>query len=369
MTAHPPADDRRHLEHALELADRGWGQVQPNPLVGAVVVRDGAVVASGWHERFGGPHAEVNALAAAGDAARGATLYVSLEPCAHHGKTPPCTDAIRRAGITRVVFAAHDPTTAAGGGAARLREAGIVVSGGLLEAEARRRNAPFFHAAVHARPWILLKLAITLDGRIARRAGVATRITGEAAHADVHHLRAGFDAVMVGAGTARVDDPLLTPRGDVAPRVPPARVVLDPAASLSAESRLARSIDEAPLLVFVADSAPADRVEALRGAGAELIPVAAGANGLDLSTVLDSLALRGVRSVLCEGGGILASALLRADLVDRLRLYVAPRLFGAAAPAAFTGGFPAADDACWALVDVTALGPDVRLTYDRARAA
>jgi len=217
MASAATADDRRYMRRALELAEAGWGHVHPNPLVGAVVVRDGVVVGEGYHTAFGAPHAEVEALRAAGERARGSTVYVTLEPCAHHGKTPPCTDALLTAGAARVVYAAEDPGQDAGGGGAVLAARGVDVSAGVERAAARRQNAAFFHALERRRCYVALKYGMSLDGRLARGAGQRTVVTGPESHAQVHRLRAGFDAIMVGGETARVDDPLLTARGDIEP--------------------------------------------------------------------------------------------------------------------------------------------------------
>jgi diaminohydroxyphosphoribosylaminopyrimidine deaminase / 5-amino-6-(5-phosphoribosylamino)uracil reductase len=208
-------EDALHMRRALELARRGWGQVRPNPMVGAVVVREGRVVGEGWHTAYGSAHAEVEAIRAAGSETRGATLYVSLEPCSHHGRTPPCTDAVREAGIARLVFAASDPNPLARGGAEILREHGVEVWGGVLEEEARELNAAFFHrfGADGSRPWVELKLALSLDARVADLEGRSAWITGPDSREEVHRLRAGHDAVAVGIGTALADDPLLTVRG------------------------------------------------------------------------------------------------------------------------------------------------------------
>lgn len=339
------------MRQALALAEAGWGRVHPNPLVGAVVVRDGAVVGTGAHREYGGPHAEVEALRAAGEAARGATLYVTLEPCAHFGKTPPCTDAILEAGIARVVLAVEDPHPEAAGGATRLEAAGVAVTRGVERESARAQNALFLRPTETGRPFVALKYGLSLDARIARRAGEATRVTGSEAEAEVHRLRAGFDAVLVGAETARVDDPRLTVRRAEPPRVPPVRVVADPRLTLSPDGRLARSAggegggSEAgggPVWVLVAEGAAesgaaAGRARALRARGVELVEVPAGPDGLDLAAALDGLWERGVRTVLCEGGGRLGAALLAASRVDRLYLFTAPRVFGSEGVAAFPG--------------------------------
>jgi diaminohydroxyphosphoribosylaminopyrimidine deaminase / 5-amino-6-(5-phosphoribosylamino)uracil reductase len=354
------------MRRALLLAERGRGCVQPNPLVGAVVTdAAGYAVGEGWHAEYGGPHAELVALRAAGSAAAGGTLYVTLEPCAHHGRTPPCTDAILAAGIRRVVFAAADPNPVAAGGAALLRAAGVDVVGGVENDAARVQNRIFFHIHEQRRCYVALKLAITLDARLGV-AGERTRLTGDAANAATQRLRAGFDALLVGSATAHIDDPLLTVRG-VAVRVPPRRVVLDSDAGLRIDSTLLRTLDAAPAVVVCATDAPAARVAALRTAGAVVLQAARSESGLALDDVLARLWLDGVHSVLCEGGGRLAASLLRAGLVDRLHLLVAPLVLGDAGVPAFP-----LPDGCppgrWRLEEVQRLGDDVALEYAPASA-
>src|SRR3989454_698868 len=274
--------ERAAMERALELARRGWGRVAPNPLVGAVVLQGGKVVGEGYHAEFGGRHAEVVALEAAGGGARGATLVVNLEPCAHHGKTPPCTDAIVAAGIGRVVAAIRDPDLLARGGAGVLRSHSVVVSLGLLAEEAAALNAPFLFAREQAeRPFVALKLATSIDGRIADAAGSSRWVSGDAAREYVHWLRAGFDAIAVGGTTALRDNPQLTVRGNVTPRKTPVRVVFDRRATL----------ERSGVRVF--------RPESLAG-------------GLRL------LRDAGIESLLCEGGGALGAKLWADSLVDRL---------------------------------------------------
>ena len=221
------ARDEQFMRRALALAEGGWGQTAPNPMVGAVVVRDGTVVAEGWHEKFGEAHAEANALTRAGAAAKGATMYVTLEPCNHSGKTPPCADALVAAKIGRVVIATRDPGTNSGGGAEKLRAAGIEVEFGLLEAESRELNAPFFHSFLSDRPWVTLKLALSIDGAIADSERGRAWLTNDQSQAEVHRIRAGVDAIAVGATTFATDHPRLTVRGPIQPRVAPARVVFD----------------------------------------------------------------------------------------------------------------------------------------------
>lgn len=325
------------MRRALALARRGWGRVAPNPLVGAVVVQDGAVVGEGWHREYGGAHAEPHALAAAGARARGATVYVTLEPCAHQGKTPPCVDALLAAGVARVVVAVRDPFPAAAGGVERLRAAGVRVDVGVLEAEARELNAPFLHAALGAaRPWVTLKLAVSLDGAVADHTRGPGWLTGPPARRWVHRLRAGADAVAVGIGTALADDPALTVRHGPAPRVAPLRVVLDRRARLPLDAALVRGARESPVLVVHAPDAPAAALRALAGAGVRLLAAgpldeALGALGRD----------HGVRHLLVEGGAALAGALWNADLVDRLIMIQAPVVLGQGAVASFEGARPA----------------------------
>jgi diaminohydroxyphosphoribosylaminopyrimidine deaminase / 5-amino-6-(5-phosphoribosylamino)uracil reductase len=338
MGATPVTDaDSAFMRRALELAEQGWGRVHPNPMVGAVVVRDGVVVGEGAHLEYGGPHAEVVALQAAGDQARGATLYVTLEPCAHHGKTPPCTDAVLAAGVGRVVFAVEDPNPLARGGGAVLSDVGIEVVAGVEREAARRQNALFLEPLERRRPFVTLKLALSLDGRLARAAGERTRVTGPEAEAEVHRLRAGFDAIMVGGRTARIDDPLLTVRGAVVPRVPPVRVVVSAAADIPLAGRLASTSDQGPVWVVAGRSTAGDRLAALEERGVRVLVVDDSAGGLDPVEVTRCLGAEGVRTVFCEGGGRLGSSLLRARLVDRMYLFHAPVLYGPGGVPAFDG--------------------------------
>lgn len=316
------------MRRALSLARRGWGQTAPNPMVGAVVVRDGAVVGEGYHARFGEAHAEVAALRAAGELARGATVYVTLEPCAHFGKTPPCTNALIAAGVARVVVAVRDPNPVAAGGLERLREAGIAVTTGVEEEAAWELNAPFFNAVASRRPWVTLKLAVSLDGAIADAEGRSRWLTGPRARAAVHLLRAGSDAVAVGIGTVLADDPLLTVRDAPAPRIPPRRVIFDRHARTPLQSRLVETAREVPTIV-VAESPDAARARALEAAGVEIL------RAPSLGDALEALAGAGVRSLLVEGGARLAGALLASALVHRLIIFQAPVLLGAGALGAF----------------------------------
>lgn len=361
MTA--PADPER-MRRAFRLAELGWGRVHPNPLVGAVLVDDaGRVLAEGWHERFGGPHAEVAALARAGTAALGATLYVSLEPCSHHGKTPPCTEAILAAGVRRVIFAARDPDRSARGGADRLRAAGVEVEAGMLEAEARRQNAPFFHWHERQQPYIALKLALSVDGAMGLPDRPRVLITGESARQEANRLRAGFDAILVGIGTVLADDPQLTVRAQSV-RVPPRRVVLDSDARLPLSSRLLA--DPAPVLVLAAPDASPERVAALQGAGVQVRRVAPGGEGLEAAGVVAALAEEGIRSVFCEGGARVARTLLGADLVERQYLFIAARRLGAEGVRPLDG-LPATTPGAWSVARSRRVGEDALLVLERER--
>jgi diaminohydroxyphosphoribosylaminopyrimidine deaminase/5-amino-6-(5-phosphoribosylamino)uracil reductase len=307
--------DHEHLTRAIELAERGVGSVSPNPVVGAVVVRDDRVVGEGWHEEYGGPHAEVNAIASAGDAdLQGATLYVSLEPCCHHGQQPPCTDAILAAGIRRVVVASDDPTEKASGrGLGILRDEGVQVdlAGGELAARARQQNQAFRKHARTGRPWVLFKSAMSLDGKVATKTGDSKWISSEHSRLVAHRWRASCDAVAVGIGTALADDPQLT-----------ARLPLD--------SKLVSAAHEVPLVVVVSRAARRSNTDALENAGAEVI-VATGENEpARVRSALDQLGALDppVTSVLLEGGPHLAGAFLDGGEIDELRLFIAPLLLG-----------------------------------------
>jgi len=334
--ASPTASDLTHLRRAVDLAHHGQGRVSPNPLVGAVITRDGEVLGEGWHECYGGAHAEVNAIAAcAGADLAGATLYVSLEPCCHEGKTPPCTQAIVRAGIARLVVASDDPSERASGrGLGILRDEGVevVVADGGVAAEARLLNQAFRKHARTGRPWILFKSAMTLDGKVATRAGDSQWISGEASREQAHRWRATVDAVVVGIGTALADDPRLTAR---VPRAvgtaevhQPRRVVFDSLARLPLTSRLVSDASQVPLIVVVSRAAPRVRTDAMKAAGATVV-VAAGENEpARVRSALDQLGATGVSSVLLEGGPHLAGAFLDAGEVDEVRLFLAPLLLG-----------------------------------------
>ena len=323
-------DDLLHMRAALALARRGLGNAWPNPAVGCVLVKDGHVIGRGWTQPGGRPHAETEALRRAGEAARGATAYVTLEPCSHHGRTPPCCEALAEAGITRVVMAMRDPDSRVNGrGLAMLRGAGIAVEEGLLEAEARALNAGFFRRIQAGMPVVTLKLASTLDGRIATASGESRWITGEAARREVHALRARHDAILVGSGTVLADDPDLTCRIPGMERVPMLRVVADARLRTSPSARLVQSAGVAPVLIITAPGHPPAAQAPFMEAGADIVTVPAHtAGGLDLPSLLRALGRRGVTRVLAEGGAGLAAALLRQVLVDRLVWFHAPAVMG-----------------------------------------
>ncbi len=330
--------DRAHLARAIELASRGAGAVKPNPRVGAVVARDGEILGEGWHERFGGVHAEVNAIEACGVADLGeATLYVSLEPCCHEGKTPPCTEAILAAGIRRVFVGSDDPTEKASGrGLGILRDEGVEVllADGELAASARLLNQAFRKHARVGRPWVLFKSAMTLDGKVATRTGDSKWISGEDSRALAHRWRASVDAVVVGIGTALADDPQLTARaGGQLDELPhqPRRVVFDSLARLPTSSQLVAAATEVPLTLVVSRAAARADTDALEAAGVEVL-VATGENEpARVRSALDQLGASEVTSVLLEGGPHLAGAFLDAGEIDEIRLFLAPLLLGGSA--------------------------------------
>ncbi len=341
--------DRTLMRRVLRLARKGWGRTSPNPMVGCVLVRDGQVVGEGWHSAAGEPHAEIEALRAAGAAARGATLYVNLEPCSHHGRTPPCAEAVIAAGVDRVVAAVQDPNPrVAGRGFRRLRRAGIAVEVGLLAREAEELNEAFFCHVVRGRPFLHLKAAMTLDGKTAAAGGISKWISCDKSRRLVHRWRLGSDAVMVGAGTALADDPDLTPRpprgGTSVDWKSTTRVVLDSRLRLPATSRMLANLERGPVLVFTSHNAPANRKNALVEAGADVIRIAkARDGGLDLRRVLEALHRRGITRVLLEGGATLNASALASGLVDRLSIFIAPKLLGGTMSIPLLNGLPGDD--------------------------
>ena len=361
-------DDLRFMRLAIALGSRGLGRVWPNPAVGCVIVQGGRIVGRGFTRDGGRPHAETVALAEAGAAARGATAYVSLEPCAHLGETPPCAAALAAAGVARVVSALEDPDPRVRGrGHAMLREAGIEVATGVLEAEARHVQAGFLGRIGLGRPLVTLKLAASLDGRIATSAGESRWITGPEARRAVHAMRARHDAVLIGAGTARADDPALTVRAlGIAHQ--PVRVVASGGLDLALDLQLGRTARAVPLWLLHGPGADAARRDAWAAAGARLFPVPAGASGgLDPAAMLAALGAAGLTRVFCEGGGALAAALLAAGLVDRLALFTGGLALGAEGRASLAGlGLGRLSDAPrFRLVETRALGADTLSLWER----
>lgn len=327
--------DREHMSVALALAEKGRGYTSPNPRVGAILVRDGVIVGQGFHERFGGSHAEVAALAEAGERACGATLFVTLEPCSVWGKTPPCTEAIIAAGITRVVVPIKDPNPdIAGRGLAALREAGVDVELGLLRSDATRLNAPYLKFRRIGLPHVHLKFAVSLDGRVAAQDGSALSISSDESRARVHRLRSQVDAVLVGIGTVLSDDPRLTDRRPEGGKRQPARIVIDSTLRMPDRAALVVGASEHRTIIVAGSGADAERRRRLERAGMEVWTARAGNGGLDLEEVLRRAAQEGLIDILCEGGPQLATSLLNACLVDRISFFVGPSLIGAPAPAA-----------------------------------
>ena len=321
-------DDTRWMRQALRLAARGRGRTSPNPMVGAVLVRGDGVIGKGYHRQVGGPHAEVWALREAGEQARGATLYVTLEPCSHYGRTPPCADAVLAAGVARVVAAMEDPDPRVKGqGFAKLREAGVAVEVGLLEAEARRLNEGYLKRLATGLPFVSLKAAMSLDGKTATATGESKWITGEAARAYGHRLRAQHDALLTGIGTVLADDPELTVRLTRGPN--PRRVVVDSLGRTPVDARLLRS-DDRPAILAVTEAASHTARAALAAVGAEVWVFPAQEGRVDLEALLRRVAGRGSNRVLVEAGGTLAAATLAAGLVDRVYFFLAPCLLGGA---------------------------------------
>ena len=329
--------DRWHMRRALELAVLGKGRVEPNPLVGCVVARGAEIIAEGWHRQYGGPHAEVDALTMAGGRAVGATVYVTLEPCCHFGKTPPCTKALIAAGVARVVAAMRDPFPAvAGQGAAELSASGIEVELGVLEDDARWLNAPYLKLIGSAIPWVIAKWAMTLDGKIATHSGESRWISNEESRRLVHELRGRMDAILIGSGTALADDPQLTAR-PAGPRQA-ARVVFDSQASLPVTSHLVQTAREVPVIVAAAASAPPENRRRLEAAGCEVLSLTGSGHAERLAELLHELGRRRMTNVLAEGGGRLLGLLADVGQIDELHVFISPRVLGGAeAPSPIAG--------------------------------
>jgi diaminohydroxyphosphoribosylaminopyrimidine deaminase / 5-amino-6-(5-phosphoribosylamino)uracil reductase len=360
------AADRRFMALALSLGRRGLGRTWPNPAVGAVIVKDGVIVGRGWTQPGGRPHAEVEALRRAGPAARGATLYVTLEPCSHHGKSPPCADAVIAAGISRVVSAIEDPNPeVAGKGHARLRAAGIAVDIGVGADEARSDHAGHILRMCAGRPRVMLKLAISADGKAGAAGRQPIAITGEAVRDRVHLLRAKNDAIMIGIGTALADDPMLTCRLPGLAKNSPVRIIADSMLRLPLNSRLVKSASTTPVWLIAGMSAPQDAEFRLLPLGVEVLRSPDSTDPLDLKDVLEFLAAKGITRLMVEGGPTLGAALIAADLVDETVLFHADKVVGA-------GGIEALDGASLAklkqrltLVGTEIVGPDRQETYKR----
>ncbi|MEO5797962.1 MAG: bifunctional diaminohydroxyphosphoribosylaminopyrimidine deaminase/5-amino-6-(5-phosphoribosylamino)uracil reductase RibD [Gemmatimonadales bacterium] len=353
--------DAAAMSRALTLAERGWGRVHPNPLVGAVLLRDGAVVGEGWHAEYGERHAETVALAEAGELARGATLFVTLEPCNHQGKQPPCVKAILAAGVARVVVAQADPNPTARGGIEHLRGAGVAVEVGLLEDAARRLNARFLHRySGRARPFVAIKLAVSLDGRIADAAGRSQWISGPEARDYVHHLRAGFAAIGIGGRTLVADDARLTVRGRLTPREAPIRVVFDRSGVVPPTQGIFEGAADVPVWLVAGGAVPAMQTAAIAMRGAQVLVEDS------LALALDLLGARDVDSLLIEGGGRLAGALLAGGLVDRVYQIQCPVWLGEGRDAWSGLGTDDIRDALrWHTVERRALGDDTLLVLEQ----
>ncbi|MBA2114593.1 bifunctional diaminohydroxyphosphoribosylaminopyrimidine deaminase/5-amino-6-(5-phosphoribosylamino)uracil reductase RibD [Bremerella alba] len=321
-------EDQRFMRRALALAEQGRGFVEPNPMVGCVIVKDDQIIGEGFHEKFGGPHAEINAIANAGGASlEGSTVYVSLEPCCHHGKTPPCTDALLKIKPSRVVIAMQDPfPKVQGSGIQLLVQSGIQVSVGACGDEAARLNAPFAKVQQRSKPWVIAKWAMTLDGKLATSSGSSKWISGEAARAEVHRIRGFCDGVMVGSGTVKLDDPLLTTRPP-GPRTA-ARIIFDSQATLSPSSRLIETIADAPVVVAVSSTARSERLERLAHAGCKLILCEGNDHAERMENFLCQLGAQGMTNVLVEGGSQLLGLLWDTRQIDEVYTFIAPKIAG-----------------------------------------
>jgi len=354
------------MRMALDLAAKGAGYVSPNPMVGAVVVKDGQVVGRGYHQAIGGPHAEVNAIDDAGDQSRDATLFVTLEPCNHHGRTPPCTRKILDAGIRQVVVAMADPNPhVTGGGLEFLRSQGVDVSCGICEVEAVHLNESFIKYARTNRPFVVLKMAATLDGRIATRTGDSRWVTGAQARAFVHQLRHAMDAIMVGVGTVMADDPALTTRLESGPGADPLRIVLDTHLTMIPTARMLNQSSPAETIIVCGPGAPVHKKQHLKDAGARILEVPLYNGRIDPRLLMEQLGARGVSSLLVEGGAHVAGSLLQAGIVDKAHFFYAPKIMGGEdGIPMFAGQGPAKMSACLDLCNthVSRMGDDILVT-------
>jgi len=353
--------DRHYMKTALELAARARGRTSPNPMVGAVVVKGGRIAGQGYHVRAGTPHAEVLALEEAGSEARGATLYVTLEPCCHHGRTGPCSEAVIAAGVAKVVVAMRDPNPlVSGGGIRRLREAGVEVVEGVMEEEARELNEVFVKYITTGKPFVVAKAAMSLDGKIATRSGKSKWITGPEARACGHRLRDWYDAILVGLGTVLADNPSLTTRLPAGGGRDPVRVILDSQARIPLNAAVLTQKSEAPTIIATTAGAPPDRLETLRRAGAEVLVVNKGPR-VELAELIKILGRREITSLLIEGGAEVHGSALAAKIVDKVVWFIAPKIIGGREAPGPVGGRGAADLSGAAeleRVKVSRLGPD-----------
>ncbi|WP_333871245.1 bifunctional diaminohydroxyphosphoribosylaminopyrimidine deaminase/5-amino-6-(5-phosphoribosylamino)uracil reductase RibD [Desulforamulus putei] len=358
--------DRHYMRMALELAAKARGRTSPNPMVGAVVVKDGEVVGKGFHARAGSAHAEVVALADAGEKARGATVYVTLEPCCHHGRTGPCTEALLKAGVKRVVAAMTDPNPlVAGKGLAVLREAGVEVQSGLLQEEALRLNEVFIKYITTKRPFVVLKAATSLDGKIATAAGESKWITGHSAREYGHRLRDIYDAILVGVNTILADDPSLTARLPEGRGKDPVRIIVDSAARTPTAAKVLTQLSAAHTIIATTDRAPVERRASLMAAGAEVMVVPGEGSRVDFVKLMEMLGEKEITSVLIEGGGQVNGAALAAGIVDKVAWFLAPKIIGGdAAPGPVRGeGIASLQDAIKLYdVSVERLGEDILVT-------
>ena len=362
--------DKRWLTYATQLAKRGRGRVHPNPMVGCVLIKEGKIVGEGWHQEYGGPHAEVIATRQAQKDANGSTAYLTLEPCNHQGKTGPCSEHLIEMGVKKVVFAASEPSSTACGGAKRLKAAGVDVHGPVGESSLGECVDPaFFYNAKHHRTYLALKLAVSADGMITNNRRERTFLTGDESNTEVHRLRSGFQGIVVGSNTARVDDPLLIVRkSPVEPRVPPTRIVISTDGALSTQSNLFDSVNEAPVLVIVSEKATAESVNRLRSTGARVEMIGCRGDRVDLGEALKLMWEKGLKSVMCEGGAELTQSLCMLDLVQTLYLFRTGHLLGPGAVPAFTEMVAPWNSKCWLVRENQAMfGKDVLTIYDRER--
>ena len=354
--------DIDYMKTALALAERGRGYASPNPMVGAVIVKDGQVVGKGWHEHAGGPHAEVNAIAAAGPAARGATLYVTLEPCNHHGRTPPCTEAVIAAGISRVVIAMADPNpNVAGGGADFLAEKGLRVETGLCEAAAKRLNEFFITHTLTRRPFVTLKCAATLDGYIATKSGDSKWVTGPTARRQVHRMRHAMDAILVGVGTVKADDPSLTARLDEMEGRNPVRIILDSRLSIPEDAKVLRQHPPSDTVIATGEAVDGQKAARIQATGARVLKLPLCNERVDLSALLDHLGQTGITSLLVEGGGRVSGSFLSEGRVDKICFFYAPKILAGEGIPMCSGPGPERMASAVALADmkVTHFGDDI----------